>query len=385
MNVPTRYAVAADVVFDGSTTHGNAAVVVEGERIINVVQTSDLPSDLDVKSLPAGAWLAPGFIDIQVNGGGDVLFNDAPTPEAIATLVAAHRRFGTTSLLPTLITDSDEKMRAAHAAVEAMVGVEPSVLGIHLEGPFLSMEKRGVHDASFIREPTQSDLDFLCLGRKGVMLVTLAPERVPQGFIRRLAKSGARIALGHSMATYDETRAAMAEGLSGFTHLFNAMPPLASRDPGPIAAVLESDRCSFGMIVDGVHVHPAMLRLALRGRSHPMLVTDAMSPVGGRRTSFPLYHQEIRVVEGRCLRADGTLSGTLLDMAAAVRNCVSLLQISLEDALRFASRNPAEFLGLGHMLGRLAPSYRADMVALDPQTLSICATWVAGSSREGID
>ena len=385
MNVPTRYAIVADTVFDGSAALQDAAVVVEGERIVNVVQTSDLPSGLDVKSLPAGAWLAPGFIDIQVNGGGDVLFNDAPTPETIATLVAAHRRSGTTSLLPTLITDSDEKMRAAHAAVEAMVGVEPSVLGIHLEGPFLSIEKRGVHDANLIRGPTQSDLDFLSLERKGVMLVTLAPEGVPQGFIRRLAKSGARIALGHSMATYDETRAAMAEGLSGFTHLFNAMRPLASRDPGPIAAVLESDQCSFGMIVDGVHVHPAMLRLALRGRSHPMLVTDAMPPVGGRRTSFPLYDQEIRVVDGRCLRADGTLSGTLLDMASAVRNCVSMLQISLEDALRFASRNPAEFLGLGHILGRLAPSYRADMVALDPQTLSICATWVAGSGRERTD
>jgi len=382
MNPPIRYAVAADILFDGSKTYRNAAVVVEGQRIINVVQTTDLPRDVDVKSLPAGAWLAPGFIDIQVNGGGDVLFNDAPTPETIATLVSAHRRFGTTSLLPTLITDSDEKMHAAHAAVEAMVSVEPSVLGIHLEGPFLSIDKRGVHDANFIREPTQSDLDFLCLERKGVMLVTLAPETVPQRFIRRLAKSGARIALGHSMATYDETRAAIAEGLSGFTHLFNAMRPLGSRDPGPIAAVLESDQCSFGMIVDGVHVHPAMLRLALRGRSDPMLVTDAMPPVGGRRTSFPLYHQEIRVVEGRCLRADGTLSGTLLDMATAVRNCVSFLQISLEDALRFASRNPAEFLGLGHKLGRLAPNYRADMVALDPQTLSICATWVAGSSEE---
>jgi N-acetylglucosamine-6-phosphate deacetylase len=183
------------------------------------------------------------------------------------------------------------------------------------------------------------------------------------------------------MATYDETRAAMAEGLSGFTHLFNAMRPLASRDPGPIAAVLESNQCWFGMIVDGVHVHPAMLLLALRGRSHPMLLTDAMPPVGGRRTSFLLYHQEITAVDGRCLRADGTLSGTLLDMAAAVRNCVSLLHTTLEDALRFASRNPAEFLGLGHVLGRLAPNYRADMVALDPQTLSIYATWVAGSSE----
>jgi N-acetylglucosamine-6-phosphate deacetylase len=381
MNGPVRYAVAADMVFDGTATHQDTAVVVEGTRVVNVLPRSSLPSDLEVEALAAGDWLAPGFIDVQVNGGGDVLFNDAPTPETIATLVAAHRRLGTTSLLPTLITDSEEKMRAAHASVEAMVGVEPSVLGIHLEGPFISVEKRGVHDASFIREPTTSDVDLLCQDRKGALLVTLAPEWVPEGFIRRLHQSGARIALGHSMATYEETRAAMAEGLSGFTHLFNAMRPLASRDPGPIAAALESDKTWFGMIVDGFHVHPAMLRLALRGQSRPMLVTDAMPPVGGRQTSFRLYGEQIAAVDGRCLRPDGTLSGALLNMSAAVRNCVGLLQTSLEDALRFASRNPADFMGLGHVLGRLAGGYRADMVALDPKSLSVHATWVAGSRR----
>ena len=385
MNTPIRYAIAADTVFDGMATHKNAAVLVEGTRIAGVFSQSDLPSDLKVEALAAGDWLAPGFIDVQVNGGGDVLFNDAPTPETIVTLVAAHRRFGTTSLLPTLITDSEEKMQAAHAAVEAMVGVKPSVLGIHLEGPFLSREKRGVHQANFLRDPAPADLDLLCKDRKGVLLVTLAPERVSEGFIRRLARSGARISLGHSMATYEETCAAMTEGLSGFTHLFNAMRPLASRDPGPIAAALESDQSWFGMIVDGYHVHPAMLRLALRGRSHPMLVTDAMPPVGGRQTSFPLYGEEIRAVDGRCLRSDGTLSGTLLDMASAVRNCVRLLGTSLEDALRFASRNPAEFLGLGHILGKLARDYRADMVALEPQTLAVHATWVAGSCRQTED
>jgi N-acetylglucosamine-6-phosphate deacetylase len=181
------------------------------------------------------------------------------------------------------------------------------------------------------------------------------------------------------MATYDEAHSAIAEGLSGCTHLFNAMRPLSSRDPGPIAAILESDRCYFGMIVDGFHVHPAMLRLALRGWSKPILVSDAMPPVGGTRPSFKLYGQEIEAVDGRCLRSDGTLSGALLDMAGAVRNCVILLRTPLEDALRFASRNPAEFLGLGHVLGRLAEGFRADMVAFDPTTFTIHGTWVAGS------
>ena len=194
--------------------------------------------------------------------------------------------------------------------------------------------------------------------------MTLAPERVPDGFVRRLAAAGVRVSLGHSMATYDETRAALADGLTGFTHLFNAMRPLASREPGPIAAALETASCWYGLIVDGVHVHPAMLKLALRGAGRPMLVTDAMPPVGGKRTSFRLYGEEIALRDGRCLRADGTLAGAALDMASAVRNAVACSGVTLPEALRMASRNPAEFLGLGDRLGRIAPGYRADLVAL---------------------
>jgi N-acetylglucosamine-6-phosphate deacetylase len=180
------------------------------------------------------------------------------------------------------------------------------------------------------------------------------------------------------MASYDDTRAAMADGLSGFTHLFNAMPGLGARDPGPIAAALDNESAWFGMIVDGVHVHPATLRLALRGLARPMLVTDAMPPVGGRRMGFSLYGEDIMVQDGRCTRTDGTLAGSVLDMASALRNCVRLLDVRLETALRFASVNPAEFLGLGHWLGRLAPGFRADMVALDPVGIEVLDTWVAG-------
>jgi N-acetylglucosamine-6-phosphate deacetylase len=340
-----------------------------------------LPRKIAAQHLPAGVWLAPGFIDLQVNGGGDVLFNNSPTSETIATIAAAHRGYGTTAFLPTFITDTDEKMRAALAAVLRTAEKDPSVLGIHLEGPFLSPEKAGVHDHNLMRVPDEGDVQVLCGKWTGQMLVTLAPERVPKGFIAKLTKSGRRVSLGHSMATYDETCSAMAEGLRGFTHLFNAMRPLASREPGPIAAALESPDASYGLIVDGWHVSPALLRLALRGCGHPMLVTDAMPPVGGCKPSFQLYETEIRVDAGRCLRADGTLAGAALDMATAVRNCVNLLQVSLPEALRFASRNPAEFIGVGHMLGRLAPGYRADMVAIDPETVGVLGTWVAGAQK----
>jgi N-acetylglucosamine-6-phosphate deacetylase len=369
------HAVAADHVFDGATLHRHAAVVIEGSGIVGLVPRRDVSGD--VRVLPDGAWLAPGFIDVQVNGGGDVLFNDAPTPEAIAAIAAAHRRFGTTGLLPTLITDAPDKMRAALAAIAASDA--PGVLGIHLEGPFISPQRAGVHAPAHIRAPRRDDVAALTAPRRGVRLVTLAPERVPPGFIAQLAGAGVRVSLGHSMATYDETRAAMAEGLAGFTHLFNAMRPLASRDPGPIAAALETD-AFVGLIVDGVHVHPAMLRLALRSPAQPMLVTDAMPPVGGSSATFWLYGEEIAVRDGRCTRQDGTLAGAFLDMATAVRNCVQLVDLPLTDALRFASTNPANFLKLGHELGRLAPGYRADMVALAPDDVTVLDTWVAGRS-----
>jgi N-acetylglucosamine-6-phosphate deacetylase len=372
------HAIAADHVFDGTVVRDRTAVVVDGARIVDLVPTSELPRTISIRALPDDAWLAPGFIDLQVNGGADVLFNDQPTVEGIRSIAAAHRKFGTTGLLPTLISDSPEKMRLALDAADAAVSEEGSVLGVHLEGPYLSREKPGVHDIRQIRPPSAGELAMLTAPRNGVLLVTLAPEVVPQGFIAELVAAGIRASLGHSMASYRQTRAAMAEGLTGFTHLFNAMRPLSSREGGPIAQALESPDAWYGLIVDGVHVDPAMLRLALRGLGRPMLVTDAMPPVGGSRSNFSLHGKTITARDGCCVTDDGTLAGTVLDMAAAVRNCVRLLAVPLPDALRFASTHPATFLGLEHMLGRLASGYRADLVAFDPNDIKILATWVAG-------
>ena len=380
MNTANRHAVAADYVFDGSVVQRYAAIVIDGARIVAVTPRRDVPAAISTRALPDGVWLAPGFIDIQVNGGGDVLFNDTPTVDGIRTIAAAHRRFGTTSLLPTLISDTAEKMKDALTAVQAAVTGDSGVLGIHLEGPFLSPEKPGVHDPRHFRKPTVEDDALILAPRPGVTMVTLAPEQVPEGFVRQLAQAGIRVCLGHSMATYAQTQGAIAEGLTGFTHLFNAMRPLESREPGPIAAALESPGVFFGMIVDGVHVDPAMLRLALRGAARPMLVTDDMPPVGGQHSTFMLYGDEITVWNGRCLRSDGTLAGAALTMADAVRNCVEQLGVSLEEALRFASANPASFLGLDNKLGRLAPGYRADIVAFEPDTIDVVETWVAGQS-----
>jgi N-acetylglucosamine-6-phosphate deacetylase len=374
-----EFAVSADHVFDGTMLRHDCAVVIEASRIRAVVRRDELPAAISSHHLPRGAWLVPGFIDTQVNGGGDVLFNDDPSPRGIVAVAAAHRRFGTTAMLPTLLSDTPEKMRAAREAIEAVAAVDPSVIGLHYEGPFLSLDKAGVHDGGMLRRPEPGDIDLLGPLRNGVTLVTLAPEQVPEGFIAQLAGAGVRVSFGHSMATYAQTWAALSEGLTGFTHLFNAMRPLASREPGPIAAALEEPGAWFGMIVDGEHVAPAMLRLALRGISKAMLVTDAMPPVGASSTSFRLYGQRITVRDGRCTTVDGTLAGSVLDMASAVRNCVRLLDLPLAEALPLATTAPAAFLGIDGWLGRLAPGYRADLVALDPDTIEVFATWVAGT------
>jgi N-acetylglucosamine-6-phosphate deacetylase len=374
----TTHAVAARTLFDGVNLRNDAAVLIRGAQIVGICGRNEVSAAMPVQQLPDTVWLAPGFIDIQVNGGGDLLFNDAPTPETIEAIAKAHRRFGTTALLPTLISDSPDKMPKALAAVEEAAAANPSILGIHLEGPFLSPEKAGVHDPRALRRPNEADIALLTAKRKSVTLVTLAPEQVGEGVIAALVDAGIHVALGHSMATYAETVAAMRHGLTGFTHLFNAMRPLESREPGPIAVALESPEAWYGLIVDGMHAAPAMLRLALRGAGHPILVTDAMPPVGGTRQSFRLNGEEIFVRDGRCATRDGTLAGAALDMATAVRNCVQMLNVPLTSALRFASTHPAQFLGLGHMLGRLLPGYRADMVALDTSGVSVVQTWVAG-------
>lgn len=378
MSKQAEQAVAASHVFDGAIVHRDAAVIISGAQIAALMPRADLPQDMTVEALPNGLWLAPGFIDLQVNGGGDVLFNDNPTPQGIAAIAAAHRRFGTTGFLPTLITDTAEKMQAALDAVRTARADLPGVLGIHLEGPFLSPDRPGVHAIRHIRTPARTDIAMLTAAHAGAMLVTLAPEQVPPGSIARLVAAGIRVSLGHSIATYDQTRAAVSEGLTGFTHLFNAMPPLLSREPGPIAAALESPNVFYSLIVDGVHVDPAMLRLALHGAGRPVLITDAMPPVGGTGKSFMLYGEEISAVEGRCLRKDGTLAGAILDMASAVRNCVRMLDVPLDRALTFASRHPAEFLGLHESFGRIAPGFRADLIALDPDNIQVTRTWVAG-------
>lgn len=332
-----------------------------------------------------GGWLLPGFIDTQVNGGGGVLFNDQTDVEAIAAIGAAHARFGTTAFLPTLISDTPEQIAAALNAVDAAIeqGV-PGVVGIHVEGPFINEVKRGIHEARRIRRLDADTLALLTAPRRGRVMLTLAPELCDTDDIRTLVAHGVIVSAGHTNATYDEMMRAISAGLTGFTHLFNAMSPLHHRNPGAVGAAFDSGSWC-GIIVDDVHLHPAVVRLAVRakGIERLMLVTDAMPSVGTEDTEFMLQGKRITVRNGVCIFEDGTLAGTHLDMASALRNTIEETGLSVADAAVMASATPARFLSLEHH-GALAPGKRADWVWLDDQ-LRPRGTWIGGERAAGAE
>lgn len=314
----------------------------------------------------------PGFIDTQVNGGGGVLFNDSPSVEGIAAIGAAHARFGTTGFLPTLISAAPEVIaRALDAVDEAILAGVPGVLGIHIEGPFINAARKGIHVAGRLRRLDAAMLDVLTRPRRGKVLLTLAPERVALEDIAALASAG------HSDATEAEARAGFAAGITGVTHLFNAMSPLHHRAPGLVGAALDEDSVWCGLIADGVHCLPTALRLVLKAKpgAKVMLVTDAMPGIGNGGAPFVLDGREIFVRDGICTDAAGTLAGSGLDMASAVRNLVAMTGCKLSPASCMASGSPAEFLGLGDERGTLAPGQRADFVVLD-SALAPLRTWI---------
>jgi len=374
-----RRAIVTDRVFDGRGWHRDAAVMVQDGRIVGLASPGEIPSDWPQSRVPAGVFVTAGFIDLQVNGGGGVLLNDHPTADGMRAIARAHRRYGTTACLPTLITDTREQTRSAIAAARSVAGRE-GVLGLHLEGPFISPQRPGVHRPDRIAEPGAGDLEQLCeLTGAGRSLVTLAPECVPAGFVMTLAAAGVRISIGHSEASAAVVTQAVAEGATGVTHLFNAMPPFSARDPGIVGTTLSEPRLTAGLIVDGMHVDPVSVRAAFaaKGADRIALVTDAMPTVGTSLDRFDLVGRTIKLVDGRLTTKEGTLAGAHLDMASAVRNTVRLAKVPLEDALRAASLTPAQFLGVDNERGAIVPGARADLVALT-DTLAVAATWIDG-------
>ena len=374
-------AIVNGCIFDGESVHEHKAVLIEGEHIVAVVDPEQVPADIGASYDLEGGTLIPGFIDLQVNGGGGVLFTAAPTVDSLRTIGAAHRQYGTTGFLPTLITTRFDVMREAVSAVAEAIAIgTPGVLGLHLEGPFLSPERKGVHDAGKFCQLDQTGFDILTSLQVGSTVVTLAPELTSPQMISRLVEEGVIVCGGHSGATYAQTRDALAQGLSGFTHLYNAMTPLQSREPGMVGAALADDDSWFGIIADGHHIHPAAFSVAVaaKKRGGALLVTDAMPTVGSPDTSFILDGKTIVASEGRVTNAEGTLAGSDLNMLSAVNNAAEFARLDWFEAVRMASLYPARALGLERELGAIRPGFRASLLALD-SAHRIRASWVNGA------
>lgn len=380
----TLTAITGGRIFDGREWHDGKTLVAE-DGLISAISDA-VPSG--ARRIDAdGALIVPGFIDLQVNGGGGAMFNSEPTPEGIARIARAHARFGTTKLLPTLITDNREiTAEARKAGREASARKIAGFLGIHLEGPHLSVSRKGAHDPKLIRRMEQADLHALCQYRSeaGLLLTTLAPESVSREQVRAMADAGVTVSLGHTDTTCANARTYFEAGARMSTHLFNAMSPLGHREPGLVGATIHSASAFAGIIADGFHVDPVAMGVALRAKQGPgkiFIVTDAMSTIGTDEPGLLLNGRQIYREGGRLTLADGTLAGADIDMLSSVLYVHRTLGFPLEEAIRMASLYPAQAMGIGDRHGRLAPGYVADFILLEP-SLAIHSVFIDGAEVE---
>lgn len=369
----------AEQFFDGIVMHYNQAISFENDKIIA------LDTVKNAREIPVFGLLVPGFIDIQVNGGGGKLFNDSPTLETLEAMVSAHAKFGTTAMSPTLITDNLPIIeQAANTVSLAMTKKMPGIIGIHFEGPHISVAKKGIHHGDKIRGITAQELAIYCRADLGQKIITIAPETVEPAIIKVLVEHGVHVCLGHSNANYEQTSAALDAGATGFTHLFNAMSPLGSREPNMVGAALEDKLSWCGLILDGHHVSPITARIAYQAKAKHkmMLVTDAMSTIGSEQSSFVFDGHQIHLTGDKLVSNTGKLAGAAIDMITAVNNAVSMLDIPLSEALNMASLYPANFLGIGESRGQLSVGSQADLTLLSTEKSarhSVLSTWVAGT------
>lgn len=380
-----RRAFTATRIFDGERWHEDAALLLDDAKVAALLPRNDLPSSIDLIDLGAG-FIAPGFVDLQVNGGGGVMLNDHRSVDGIRTICAAHRRFGTTALLPTLITDTPEiTAEAVAAGIEAARQEVPGFLGLHLEGPHLSQARKGAHDPNLIREMEDRDLANLIAARKElpVLLTTVAVESVTPQQIAALAGAGVKVSIGHTEATLAAAQAAFDAGSSVVTHLFNAMSQIGNREPGLVGSALSIGGLSAGLIADGYHVHPDSIGIALRakrGPGHIFLVTDAMATLGTDLTEFTLNGRTIKRADGKLTLLDGTLAGADLDMISAVRFMHKTIGLDLGEALRMASLYPALAAGVAATHGHIGAGARADFVHIH-NAIEIRGVWIGGEAE----
>lgn len=367
-------------VFDGEKIHANAALLVEDGKVAGLLWADQVPVGVETVDLGDGI-LAPGLIDLQVNGGGGLMLGDAETVDDIERICAAHVSLGTTALTPTLITDTPEVTRkVVDLAIAAWSRGVKGFHGLHLEGPHLFAGRKGAHDPNLIRPLNREDMALYQRAARELpsLIMTVAPETVPPEQMRELADAGIHVSLGHSGATYRQCKTAVEAGASMVTHLFNAMSPLQHREPGLVGAALDLGALNVGIIADGVHVDPVAMRVALKSKTGPgriFIVTDAMSQTGTDVTSFFLGGREIFRRDGTLTLEDGTLAGADIDLPASLRFLTGTLELPVEAALAMATSDPADVLG--RPLGRFEEGYPADFVKLG-NAYEVEGVWIAG-------
>ena len=375
----------SSVIFDGRHLQEGVALLVEGSRVTGLVPRSEVPAGHDKIDLGDGI-LSPGLIDLQVNGGGGRMLGDIESLEDLALICRAHIGLGTTALLPTLITDTPENTAkvleiAGNAAREKV----PGFAGLHLEGPHLDPSRKGAHDESLIRPMEARDLDIYLEAARTLptLMMTVAPEAVSPDQIRILTKAGVIVSLGHSNTTYEVVRASVEAGATCVTHLYNAMSPLAHREPGMVGAALNIGQLHAGLIADGVHVDPAAVEIALRAKKGPggiFLVSDAMAVAGTGQTEFTLGGRRILRADGRLTLEDGTLAGADITLPAAIRFLQDQVGLSPETTLKMATSRPAAVIGRGDALGCLVTGVPADFIKLSPEG-NVLSVWLGGAKQ----
>ena len=365
-------------LFSGKEFFDNRALLIDGENIIDVINEHDIPNNFEIQKLNGGI-LSPGFIDLQVNGGGGKLFNNSPDKESLNAIIEAHQHFGTTSIMPTVISDSLNVLKRCATTISEEIESNKSLLGVHIEGPFFNVKYRGVHQKQYINTINSDYLNLFESLQDFPVMLTLAPECISTKQLKHLKSLGFKILAGHTDASYDQLEEAIKYGLDGFTHLFNAMGQISAREPGVVGSALTFDNATASIIVDLHHVHPSLIQMAYKQKPQGKLffVSDSMATIHHGEPSFELYDEVVSESNGRIINSEGKLAGSSITQIDAIKNAYQSCNIPLNEALAMASRYPAEYLGVANYLGSLESGYRADLTHfnLDFQVQNV---WVAG-------
>jgi len=365
-------------LFSGKEFFDNRALLIDGENIIDVINEHDIPNNFEIQKLNGGI-LSPGFIDLQVNGGGGKLFNNSPDKESLNAIIEAHQHFGTTSIMPTVISDSLNVLKRCATTISEEIENNKSLLGVHIEGPFFNVKYRGVHQKQYINTINSDYLNLFESLQDFPVMLTLAPECISTKQLKHLKSLGFKILAGHTDASYDQLEEAIKYGLDGFTHLFNAMGQISAREPGVVGSALTFDNTTASIIVDLHHVHPSLIQMVYKQKPQGKLffVSDSMATIHHGEPSFELYDEVVSESNGRIINSEGKLAGSSITQIDAIKNAYQSCNIPLNEALAMASRYPAEYLGVANYLGSLESGYRADLThfSLDFQVQNV---WVAG-------